>query len=268
MLCDYHVHSTYCDGKSTPRENIESAISLGMDILGFSGHSCIEKATYSMSREGTEDYIREITSLKNEYRERITILCGLEKDFYSNDDESKFDYVIGSLHYVTDGERIYDVDHTPKITASIIEDVFGGDGLSYCESYYSTLSKLFDNVRADVIGHFDLVNKFSEKGIVFDTSSRRYINAVTDALDCLLIHNVPFEISTGAMSRGYRSVPYPSPEILKYIREKGGRIMFSSDSHDAKNLCFGFDIAKDIARECGFKSRVIITPDGKNDIEL
>ncbi len=268
MLCDYHVHSTYCDGKSALRENIESAIGLSMDIIGFSGHSHTKNSVYAMTEQGTKEYIREISALKNEYADKITVLCGLEKDYYSNDDESAFDYVIGSLHYVTDGEKLYDVDHTPAITKGIIDDLYAGDEMSYCEAYYSTLGKLFDNVKADIIGHFDLISKFAEKGICFDTKSPRYVKACTDALDALLPHNVPFEINTGAMSRGYRSVPYPSPEILKYIREKGGSIILNSDSHDAKNLCFGFDAARALARECGFESRIVITQKGKTETDL
>ncbi len=268
MLCDYHVHSTYCDGKSTLRENVEAAIGLSMDIIGFSGHSHTKNSVYAMTKSGTKEYIREISALKNEYADKIIVLCGLEKDYYSDNDEADFDYVIGSLHYVTDGEKLYDVDHTPAITRGIIDNLYHGDEMSYCEAYFTTLGKLFDNVRADIIGHFDLINKFAEKGIAFDTKSLRYIKACTDALDALLIHNVPFEINTGAMSRGHRSVPYPSPEVLKYIKENGGSIIFNSDSHDANNLCYGFDIACDFAKECGFRSRIIITPNGKKEIEL
>lgn len=268
MLCDYHVHSTYCDGKSTLRENVEAAIKLGIDVIGFSGHSRVQDASYCMTEEGTKNYIRDVSILKAEYRDKITILCGLEKDFYSTDNETYFDYVIGSLHYVTDGENLYDVDHTPAISRGIINDVFGGDEMSYCEAYFSTLGKLFDNVKADIIGHFDLINKFSEKGITFNMKDPRYIKACTDALDSLLAHKVPFEINTGAMSRGHRSVPYPTPEVLRYIKEKGGCIILNSDSHDAKNLCFAFEKARDLARECGFKTRVVFTNNGRTEIEL
>ncbi|MBQ8254674.1 MAG: hypothetical protein IJY94_04125, partial [Clostridia bacterium] len=102
----------------------------------------------------------------------------------------------------------------------------------------------------------------------FDTAAPRYIKACSDALDALLAHNVPFEINTGAMSRGHRSAPYPSPEILKYIKEKGGSIILDSDSHNAKNLCYAFDVATDLAKRCGFRSRVILTQNGKKEIEF
>ena len=268
MLCDYHVHSTYSDGKSTLRENVEYAISLGMDVIGFSEHSYVIGSTYGMKAENVSDYIREISALKEEYRGRITVLCGFEKDYYSKDDESLFDYVIGSLHFIRNGEKLIDVDHTADISKGIINDLFGGDALSYCEAYFKTLGTLFGNVKADMIGHFDLINKFSEKGLPFDTDSPRYVKACTDALDSLLVHSVPFEINTGAMSRGYRSAPYPSCEILRYIKERGGSIILNSDSHDAKNLCYGFDNAKALAKECGFKSRIILTENGKKEIEL
>lgn len=268
MLCDYHIHTTYCDGKSTVRENIEAAIDLGMDVIGLSGHSNIVGATYCMSLQGTRDYISEISLLKNEFADRITVLCGLEKDYYSKDNEADFDYVIGSLHYVTDGEKMYDVDHTPEKTRSIIDNVYFGDEMSYCEAYFSTLGKLFDNVKADIIGHFDLINKFSECGVAFDTRNQRYVNACVDALDSLLAHNAPFEINTGAMSRKRRTSPYPPKDVLSYIKEKGGSIVYTSDSHNAINLCYAFDIARDIAYECGFRSRIVFTDKGKIEIDL
>ena len=32
---NYHTHTTYCDGKSTPEEIVLEAIRLGMDTIGF-----------------------------------------------------------------------------------------------------------------------------------------------------------------------------------------------------------------------------------------
>ena len=34
-----HTHCTHCDGKDTPEEMIETALSLGFTGLGFSAHS-------------------------------------------------------------------------------------------------------------------------------------------------------------------------------------------------------------------------------------
>ena len=50
-----------------------------------------------------------------------------------------------------------------------------------------------------------------------------------------------FEINTGAISRGYRTQPYPSADIRSYIKAKGGTFILSGDSHSADTLCFQFD---------------------------
>ena len=268
MLCDYHVHSTLCDGKNTLKENIETAIQKGMNVIGFSGHSFVPNVKYCMSHDVEDRYFNEILSLKSEYRDKITILCGIEKDFFSPTNEDKFDYIIGSVHYVFFHGRFHEIDCSPKNTQTTIDEYFSSDPLKYCETYYETVADLFCNVKADIIGHFDLLTKFSERGVLSDLSSVRYRNAWTDAVDSLLKYNAPFEVNTGAMARGYRTSPYPSPEILRYIAGKGGKIILSSDSHDASKLCFEFDKAKEIASMCGFKSRIIITENGMEEIGL
>ena len=39
IKANYHTHTTYCDGESSPREIVDEAARLGMAELGFSGHS-------------------------------------------------------------------------------------------------------------------------------------------------------------------------------------------------------------------------------------
>ena len=52
---------------------------------------------------------------------------------------------------------------------------------------------------------------------------------------------LPFELNTGAISRGYRGVPYPAPKMLRWLAEKGARFLLSSDSHAPGTLCCGFE---------------------------
>ena len=95
---------------------------------------------------------------------------------------------------------------------------------------------------ADIIGHFDLISKFNEAGALFDEADPRYIAASRAAADALLKTGKPFEINTGAISRGYRTAPYPSKALRDYIRQKGGSFLLSSDSHAKESLCCGFDM--------------------------
>ena len=57
MLQNLHTHSTFCDGKNTPREMIEAAIALGFNSLGFSGHAPPAQSTdWEISKSKVEAY--------------------------------------------------------------------------------------------------------------------------------------------------------------------------------------------------------------------
>lgn len=241
ILKDYHVHTTYCDGKSTAEETVKAAISRGVHTLGFSGHSYTSFDTdYCMTPEKTEKYIDEISFLKEKYGDRINILCGIELDAYSDIDVSRFDYAIGSAHYIKKDGCYIPVDLSADILFCAAAEHFGGDIYALTEAYYETVLLLKDK-KIDIIGHFDLITKFNQNSVMFDEQHPRYINAAVKAIDVLIQKNIPFEINTGVIIRGYKDKPYPSDFILDKITEKGGRFLLNSDSHRSDMLCFEFE---------------------------
>lgn len=238
---DLHVHTTFSDGKNTPEEVVLSAIEKGIKILGFSDHSYTPFDTeYCLKENEISNYINEISGLKDKYRNKIEILCGIEQDYYSDTPTHNFDYVIGSVHYVKVGEEYIPIDNTAEILFEGVQKHFGGDIYSLIEEYYRLVGELAQKTKADIIGHFDLVTKFCEQKMLFDQNHPRYVSAFKKAADQLLKANIPFEINTGAISRGYRTSPYPAPAIKEYIKQKGGKFILSSDSHSAEALAFGF----------------------------
>ena len=243
ILSDLHTHTTFCDGKNTPAEMAEEAAARGMELLGFSGHGYTAfDESYCMSREGQEAYRKEIARLKEAYRGRLRILCGVEKDLFSEEDVSGFDYCIGSAHYLRIGDVYRPVDESPEITEETVREYFGGDPYAYCEAYYEAEGSIGELLRPDIAGHFDLVSKFNEKHPLFDEEDARYVRAWQKAADRLLASGCRlFEINTGAMSRGWKSVPYPREEMRAYIRARGGKFLLSSDSHSKETLLYGFD---------------------------
>ncbi|MCR4606374.1 MAG: histidinol-phosphatase [Oscillospiraceae bacterium] len=239
---DLHIHTTYGDGRNTPEEMVLSAITMGMERIGFSEHSSVPfDPLEGMTGDNVRKYIDEISGLKEKYRGRIEILCGIEQDFYSEQDVSAFDYVIGSVHYLEKDGAYFAVDDTPDILEQALADHYAGDSLALAEDYFSTVSLVADKTGADIIGHFDLITKFCEKAIKIETDDPAYISAWQRAADRLLPLGKPFEINTGAVSRGWRSAPYPDMRIIEYIREHGGRFILSSDSHSSDTIAFGFD---------------------------
>jgi len=253
ILEDFHVHSTYCDGKNTLEEMVRSAIDLKMTRIGFSGHAYTAfSEVYCMSFENTERYAQDIAELKEKYKDKIEILCGLEMDYFSDKPQIKTDYLIGSVHYVKKDEKFLDVDSAEEHFKGYVKNYFDGDYYAYAEAYYAFVGDVINKTNADIVGHFDLCSKFNEGNRLFDTQNPRYIAAAKAAIDKLVLCGKPFEINTGAISRGYRTEAYPEMQFLKYIAEKGGRVILCSDSHSANTLCYKFSEYERIANDMGF----------------
>lgn len=238
---NFHTHSCFCDGKNTPEEMVQEAIRKGFTVLGFSGHSHTPfDPRFCMTEENTLRYRDEILRLKEVYRDRIRILCGLEYDYFSEVETEGYDYLIGSVHYVEKNGIFYNLDGGLQYFNEALR-AFGGDIYGMIEEYYALAGQLFDKTHAGIIGHFDLVTKFNEGEVLFSQQDPRYQEAADAALSKLLQSGCVIEINTGAISRGYRTTPYPSDHLLREICRQGGKTILSSDCHQKENLDFGFE---------------------------
>ncbi|MBR6769448.1 MAG: histidinol-phosphatase HisJ family protein [Clostridia bacterium] len=251
IKADFHVHTNFCDGKNTPEEMVQAAISLGMTSLGFSVHSYTEfDQSYCIKKEKVAAYIEEINRLKEKYSSKIRILCGIERDLYAETPEGCFDYTIGSLHYVKKNGVYYTVDESADRLRKAIDEAWQGSAVDFAKDYFAEASRLGET-SPDIIGHLDLITKFDEIEPIFDITNPAYVAAAKKAVDALLPLGVPFEINTGAISRGYRKTPYPAPFLLAYILEKGGKVILSGDVHAASGLLCHFEEAEALARSLG-----------------
>lgn len=268
--CDFHIHSTYCDGKNTLEEMVEAAVKKQMTAIGFSGHSHTAfDESYCMSSGNTEKYILDILRLKVKYKDIIPVYLGIEKDRFSDiTNLDRFDYVIGSVHYVAKNGCYLAVDESEEIFLNNIKEHYDGDIFAFCEDYYKEVCYMSYMDEIDIIGHMDLVTKFNEGGRLFDTDNKRYTSAVNEALYRLAAKEKILEINTGAISRGYRNEPYPEESILVKWRKLGGRIIFSGDAHSIEGMCYKFSEAEKLAKKCGFKSAVILSEGKFSEISI
>lgn len=234
---DLHTHTVYSDGKNTPEEMVLAAISIGMEKIGISDHSYTEfDLSYCIKKENIEKQIKEVGGLKEKYADRIEVLCGVEQDYFATLSADAYDYSIGSVHYVKKNGVYIDVDYTREKLLTASEELYGGDIYALLEDYYALEGDVIDKTQADIIGHFDLICKLNEKQPFFDESHPRYEAAWKNAADKLLKTGRPFEINSGAVSRGYKTDPYPSAYIKKYLEENGATFVVSSDSHSVQTL--------------------------------
>lgn len=247
-----HTHSTYSDGKHSPREIIEEAISKNMTAIGISDHSyTFFDENYCIAKEKNAEYIKELRALKAEYTGKINVLVGIELDGFSDGyNKSDFDYVIGSCHYLNFNGDYRSVDSSLDGVLIAIKELCGGNALEFARRYFNTYSEALNAMRPDILGHIDLVAKL---GVINEDSPEYRKMALTALVDSLSHTNI-IELNTGAISRGYRKIPYPAPFLLKEIKERGAKIILSSDSHSKDTLTFYFDESIALLRECGIKS--------------
>lgn len=247
-LFDLHVHTKYCDGAGTPDEIVQAAIDKGLNAIGFSGHSYTPfDEEVCMSKEDTDKYETEVRQAAEKYADQIRVFCGIEQDYYSEEPTDRWDYIIGSVHYVQaadeDGNPVYpSVDETPELFQEAVDKYFDGDVYAFIEAYYEVVADVVRKTGADVIGHFDLITKFNAggenggNGTFFNERHPRYVAAWQKAANELLKTGAVFEINFGGMNRGRRHEPYPSRPIIDYIEANGGKFILSSDSHDPSTL--------------------------------
>ena len=244
-MYDLHMHTTYSDGINTPEEMVKKAISLGMSAIGLSDHSYTDfDPGYCMHFEAYPRYLEELSGLKEKYSGRIKILTGIEQDYFSPAIQEslmrRIDYVIGSVHYVYKDGGYFPVDDTKEAILNALRTHFNNNIYDFMASYFETVKDIVKKTGCRIIGHFDLIMKFNEKGELFNPASEIYRQQWQDAAAGLIKYGVPFELNTGAISRGYRSAPYPAFEIIEFIKKNGGSFILSSDAHSADNIMFKF----------------------------
>lgn len=261
ITTNFHTHTLFCDGNNSPEELVQAAINKGFTSLGFSGHSYLEiENDFSMTKSNETEYIKEINRLKEKYKDDIKLFCGVELDYFSPAPQHEYDYIIGSVHYILKDGQYIPVDESAETTNKAVNELYGGNWSAYAEDYFKLATDVVEKTRPDIIGHIDLVSKFCE--VSNQALSNRYFDAAQECIKTLIPYGIPFEINTGAMSRGYRTTPYPAIEILKLIKLYGGKIVISSDCHEKKHLDFAFDKAVELAIRCGFNEHGIITENG------
>ena len=265
-----HTHSIYCDGKDTLEQLVLTAIEKGFDSIGFSSHSYMDiYSDFSMSEEKAVQYKAEIAMLQKKYADKIKIFCGLEKDNYTQLPLDDYDYLIGSVHVMRYHDDLIFVDWTAERTRENIDKVFNGDALAYVKHYFEAVAELPKYGDFDIIGHFDLITKFNEKEpYLFDTQCEEYRAAAAKAAESLVGRVKYFEVNTGAISRGYRTTPYPDMYIIRQMKRLGFGAIITSDCHDRNFLDCGYEEAKQLLLEAGFTEHYVLKEEGFVPIPL
>lgn len=238
-----HTHCNLCDGKDSIEDIVKTAVKSRFDSLGFSSHSFVPfDDDYCLNDKTLPVYIDSVNEMKVKYKDVLNIYLGLEQDFFSAPPKGKFDFIIGSVHYVKKNGEYIPLDISEELIKRAVEKHYAGDIYALLEDYFKNVGELAEKTSCDIIGHFDLPTKFCEKGsFLFDMEEKRYVCAAEKAINKLCQSNIFFEINTGAMAKGRRTAPYPNYTFIKKIADAGGKFVLTSDCHDMTKLDFAFE---------------------------
>lgn len=263
-----HTHTCFCDGKDTPEAMARAAWEAGFVSLGFSGHGVWKWFSEAMTEEGQAQYRRQVLALREAYAGKLEILLGVEHEGGADYDDLDWDFVIESVHDLPFEDGWYSIDWTADRTEALIETFCGGDPYRLTRLYFETCAAAYERSPAQIAGHVDLIAKFNEGGRLFDETDPRYLGPALEALETAVRRDMVIELNTGAMARGYRSAPYPSPALLRRLKELGGRIMVNSDCHNKTFLTCWYDEAAEYLRSFGFDHVAILRASGWQELGL
>ncbi|MGL4522168.1 MAG: histidinol-phosphatase [Bacilli bacterium] len=153
-----------------------------------------------------------------------------------------FDYVIGSVHWVGDfGIDLAEYRH--EWDKRDLYEVYRG--------YYDQIITLAESDLFDIVGHIDLVKIFKyvpdNKEFLLEQYDR-----VTDALKN---SKTCVEISTAGLRKPVGEL-YPDKDLLQMCKNKGVRIVLSSDAHEPEHVGYEYDKAIALAKSVGYDSIV------------
>ncbi len=264
---NFHTHTKYSDGNNTPRDMIESAIGFGFKALGFSDHSYTHpQEDYPMTFEAVGPYRTEIRRLADEYAGQIRIYCGIEQDSKSPlPVPGDYDYILSSVHELLYHGDYYPIDHSEGNFRRLVDKVFGGDYVEMSKVYFHKMTEHIMEQKTDIVGHFDLVTKYS----LIPEADPVYMDAALEAVREIVKHCKVFELNTGAIARGLRTVPYPAAFLAEEIKRLGGSFIVTSDCHYREKLTVWFDEAEAFLTAHGFvRDDHAVLNDRVNDIEI
>lgn len=274
----YHTHTQYCDGKSTAEELVLRAIELGLTAIGFSSHAPLpKKEVWCMAMNMLEDYIAEVQELKQKYKSQIQVYVSLEIDYIpgitrSFDEfkrESNLDYTIGSVHLVKAKSKseFWFLDGPDTNYIHGIEVLFDGDVKKAVTTYYNQVIDLIKTQKPDVIAHVDKV-KMNNKGRFFSEDEKWYVDLLDEVIEVIKDSGTIVEVNTRGIYKKKSDSFFPDFYFLKECIKKAIPVTISSDAHHVDELVLGFDLARELLRNIGFKSVRVFADAGWHDQSL
>ncbi|MDZ7371250.1 MAG: histidinol-phosphatase HisJ family protein [candidate division KSB1 bacterium] len=247
-MVDYHVHCRLSrHGEGELFEYVEAAIRKQLTEIGFAEHIPIpelDDPTGRMPIEDWAEYVGSLFSAKERYSE-ITIRFGIEADYLPSHQPYiaafvrayPFDYVIGSVHFVSDWD-FSNMDFRSRL------EEFGAKELY--RRYYLLLAEAASGGLYDVIGHFDLPKRLAPE------MPAEMVPLRDAALQAVKRCGLALDVNTSGLRKA--DDIYPAPEILAQAFAMDIPITIGSDAHRPEEVAADFAATIERLKRIGYRS--------------
>ena len=246
-IIDLHNHTTRCNhAEGSIDAYIQRAITLGIDIYGFSEHASMDfDETYRLGFDEMPAYQSDILHARETYRDQIDIRLGYEVDWLPGHmDErvlqAEVDFLIGSVHFL----NTWSFDNPEFIGGWQERDID-----EIWQAYFEAVLQMVQSGYFDIVGHLDLIK-------VFKYLPRQDIRLFTqEVLHVIKASGMVLEINTSGLRKPVAEL-YPSSAILQEAYHLDIPITFGSDAHSTAQVGAGLQEAYALAKSIGYTKAV------------
>ena len=266
MIMEYintHTHTGLTGhGNGTIAEVVQAAREAGISFLALTEHFPLSHEVdpdnfVSMPWDALDPYVREIEA-QRALHPNMQILVGTELDWLgdyedrdlSSIDWSRFDIILGSVHYLDmwpfdDPEQ---VDHWDEVGHDAIWERYFDQFCTACVS----------DMPYTVMAHPDLVKKFAKyPSPAFDRA-----RAYAQAAEAAAAGERMIEVNTSGAYYACKE-PFPHIDLLTEFRKAGVPVTLGTDAHEPCNVDRGIDAGLKLLYEAGYREITALLPGGE-----
>lgn len=228
MKTNYHSHTMRCKhAKGTDEEYVLSAIKAGFDEIGFSDHCPwpFESGYISgirMDVNQFEEYVNSVRTLKEKYKDQISIKLGLECEYYE-------EYIPWLKDLITKYELDYVIfgNHFPK---NEVQSYYFGSETKTKEALYDYLDTAIEAMESGLFSYFAHPDLFMRSYPSFDVDCEKVCRQLCEKakeLDILLEYNT----SGYVYNRDFNVDGFPNHNFWTIAAEVGCCCIIGMDAH-------------------------------------
>lgn len=249
-MIDYHLHTARCcHATGTLEEYLAEARGKNLQEIGFADHFPLEllefkpRVQVTMHPGELEDYIRQVEDLKNN-SDGFAVKVGIEIDYLPGTEQKladllnqyRFDYLIGSIHFMDDW------DFTHPVYADDYKNKDMGD---LYRRYFALVRDLCRSKLFDIIGHIDVIKKFGYKPAEdLEPFWLETAKVLKETETCLELNTAGRDAPAGEF--------YPGRRFLEICSEQGVAVTIGSDAHCPEQVGRYFPQAVELLRQAGY----------------